>query len=132
MHQDKVSDYLTRLRNALMVYSADVVVPHTKLLESLTVVLQRDGYLARYEVVGSTPAEKKIRIYLKYDRSGKSIIRKLSRMSRPGLRKYFSAKNIPLIMSGSGVVVLSTNQGLLTDRQARAANVGGEPLCLIY
>jgi small subunit ribosomal protein S8 len=132
MHQYKLADFLTRIRNALRVSHATVETPHTKLLEKMTAVLQREGFIARYEVSGVLPSEKKIRIFLKYDTDGHSLIRKIQCVSRPGLRKYAGANNLPRVLSGSGILVLSTNEGLLTDRQARKANVGGEVLCMVY
>jgi small subunit ribosomal protein S8 len=132
MHQDIIADFLTRIRNAARVSHHAVEVPHTNLLEKMTALLQNEGYVARYEVTGDTPQTRKIRIYLKYDQAGHSIIRSIQRVSRPGLRKYANAKRLPRVVSGLGILVLSTNQGLLTDRQARKANVGGEVLCMVY
>ena len=132
MHHDTLSDYLTRIRNAMMVSHASVLVPYAKLLEQLTQLLQKEGYLARYEVVGDTPSTKKLRIYLKYDNKGYSVIRRIERVSKPGLRKYSGANRLPRVLSGAGILVLTTNQGLMTDRQARKSNVGGEVLCLLH
>jgi small subunit ribosomal protein S8 len=132
MHHDTISDYLTRIRNAMMVSHATVIIPYAKMLEQLTQLLQKEGYLARYEVMGDTPSTKKLRIYLKYDSKGYSVIRRIERVSKPGLRKYSAANRLPRVLSGAGILVLTTNQGLMTDRQARKLNVGGEVLCLLH
>jgi small subunit ribosomal protein S8 len=132
MHHDNIADFLTRIRNALSVSHATVQVPYTNLLEKLTALLQSEGYISRYEVAGDTPQDKAIRIHLKYDKAGYPVIRRIQRVSRPGLRHYAGADKLPRVFSGSGVLVLSTNSGLITDRQARKMNVGGEVLCRVY
>jgi small subunit ribosomal protein S8 len=132
MHHDSISDYLTRIRNAMRVSHATVSIPYTRILEQLTQLLQSEGYLARYEVSGDTPSTKKIKIYLKYDAKGYSVIHRIERVSKPGLRKYAGSNRLPRVLSGAGILVLTTNQGLMTDRKARQLNVGGEVLCMIY
>jgi small subunit ribosomal protein S8 len=132
MHQDTISDYLTRIRNALMVYLPTVKVPYSKICESISKILLEEGFIASYAITGDTPQTKVILITLKYTTGGFSVIKKITRVSKPGLRKYYKAKNLPKIMSGSGIIVVSTSQGILTDRVARSKNIGGEPLCTVY
>lgn len=129
MLTDPISDFLCRVRNASLARHAELVMPHSKLKENLAQVLKREGY---FEDVGVEGAGKKnIRIRLKYV-GAKCVIEGLRRMSSPGRRVYAGSTEIPKIRGGLGVVVLSTPEGVVTDREARKRNIGGELLCSIW
>lgn len=128
---DPIADMLTRIRNANMVKHETVEVPASKLKVELARVLKEEGYISDYEVKEAGKF-KVISITLKYDESGKSVITKLQRVSKPGLRSYSKSKNLQKVLGGMGVAIVSTPKGLLTDRKARKENVGGEVLCYVY
>ena len=128
---DPIADMLTRIRNAGMVAHETVDVPSSKLKVQLAKLLKEEGYIADY----SEREEGKFKVLtitLKYDANRKSVITKLVRVSKPGLRSYSKSKNLQKVLGGLGVAVVSTSKGLLTDRKARKENVGGEVLCYIY
>ncbi len=131
MNTDPIADMLTRIRNANMVSHETVEIPASKLKIELAKLLKSEGFIADYEVkeVGKF---KVLVITLKYDERRKPVISKLERISRPGLRNYCKAKNLPKVLGGLGVAIVSTSKGLLTDRKARKENIGGEVLCYIY
>ena len=131
MNTDPIADMLTRIRNASVVSHPSVEMPSSKLKVALAKLLKDEGYILDYseKVDGHF---KTLSIELKYDESNKSVISKLQRVSRPGLRNYCKAKNLPQVLGGMGVAVVSTSKGLLTDRTARKENLGGEILCYIY
>lgn len=128
---DPIADMLTRIRNAATVSHESVEIPSSKLKVELAKLMKEEGFINDYEVkeVGQF---KVLSISLKYDSNHKSVITKLERVSKPGLRHYSKAKNIQKVLGGLGVAVVSTPKGLLTDRKARKENVGGEVLCYIY
>jgi small subunit ribosomal protein S8 len=133
MIHDPIADLLTRIRNASQIGQSSVEVPHSRMKESIVKLLLNEGYVRSYETRELTEAPfKLIRILLKYDAKGYPVIRKIQRVSRPGLRKYFSVDKLPRILSGAGVAVVSTSQGLMTDRYARKMGVGGEVICTLY
>lgn len=127
---DPVADYLTRLRNAIQAGHKRLDIPASKLRRNLTRLLLEHGFIAGYTEIKDT-RQGTIRIQIKYT-DGKPSISGLRRVSRPGLRKYVGVDEAPRVLGGLGVAVLSTSKGLLTDRQARQANVGGEVLCEIW
>lgn len=131
MYNDPIADLLTRIRNASNASLPMVEVPASKLKIEIAKVLQKEGYIRSYEM-REAGNHKTLRILLKYDDSGYPLIRKLVRVSRPGLRKYYKVGNLPRILSGAGVAVVSTPKGLLSDREARKLRVGGELLCYVY
>ena len=131
MNTDPIADMLTRIRNANMVKHETVEVPASKLKVELARVLKEEGYISDYEVKEAGKF-KVISITLKYDESGKSVITKLQRVSKPGLRSYSKSKNLQKVLGGMGIAIVSTPKGLLTDRKARKENVGGEVLCYVY
>ena len=128
---DPIADMLTRIRNAAQVCHETVEIPASKLKVELARVLKEEGYIANYEVklVGKFNA---IVITLKYDENKKSVITKLQRVSKPGLKTYSKAKNLQKVLGGLGIAVVSTSKGLMTDRKARKENIGGEVLCYVY
>lgn len=130
MMTDPISDFLCRVRNAALARHADVVIPHSRLKENLAQVLKREGYVADVAVEGTT--KKNIRLTLKYTAAKKCVIEGLRRLSSPGRRVYAGCTDIPKVRGGLGVVVLSTPAGIVTDREARKQNLGGELLCSIW
>ena len=128
---DPIADMLTRIRNANTVGHTSVEMPSSKLKIQLAKVLKEEGFITDYEEkkVGKF---KVLTITLKYDAKNKPIITKLERVSKPGLRNYSKAKNLPKVLGGMGIAVVSTSKGLLTDRKARKENLGGEVLCYVY
>ncbi len=128
---DPIADMLTRIRNANMVLHETVEIPSSKLKVELAKLLKAEGYITNYEVKESGKF-KVLVITLKYDEKHKPVISKLERISKPGLRNYCKAKNLPKVLGGMGVAIVSTSKGLLTDRKARKENIGGEVLCYIY
>lgn len=132
MRTDPIADLLTRIRNACQVGKSSVEIPASKLKIEVAKLLQREGYVKSYELREDDKGQQTLRILLKYDKNGYPVIRRIQRMSRPGLRRYYKVDNLPRILSGAGTVVLSTSKGLLTDREARRERTGGEALCYIY
>lgn len=130
---DPISDMLTRLRNGSLARLASVDIPHSKMKVAIAKILKAEGFVADYTTEGGG-AKKNLRVYLRYagTRGHDQVIRGLRRISRPGLRRYVTADGIPRIRSGTGVAVLSTSRGILTDSEARTAGVGGEWLCSIW
>jgi Ribosomal protein S8 len=129
---DPIADYLTRIRNAVMAGHKIVEVPGSNLKREITKVLFEKGYILNYkfEDIGY---QGNIKIALKYHPVTKmSAIKKLERISRPGLRKYVDTNSIPRVLNGLGIAILSTNKGVMTDKEARQENVGGEVLCYVY
>ena len=126
---DPIADMLTRIRNAQMVGQVDVSMPCSKLKMSIAQVLKDEGYVEDYAVRDNGP-KKELRIGLKYY-AGQPVIERLERVSKPGLRVYKGRDDIPKVMNGLGVAILSTSRGVMTDRKARADGVGGEVLCIV-
>jgi small subunit ribosomal protein S8 len=126
---DPISDMLTRIRNANRALLQAVDVPHSKIKESIAVILKREGYIHDFAVEGKIP--KLIKMRLKYQ-GKKSVIEGLRRISTPGLRRYVGSTDIPRVHAGMGVAVLSTSEGVMTGVQARKKNIGGEILCYVW
>lgn len=126
---DPISDMLTRLRNGGRALLPHVVLPHSRLKESIAHILKSEGYVGEVAVDGKVA--KKIKIRLKYN-GKKTVIEGLKRISKPGLRKYVGATEIPRVRGGLGVAVISTPEGVMTDTQARKKNLGGELLCYVW
>ena len=129
---DPIADMLTRIRNANTAKHDTVDVPASKMKIAIANILVDEGYIAKYEMIEDGVATN-LRIYLKYgaDKNEK-IISGLKRISKPGLRVYANAEELPKVLGGLGVAIISTNQGVITDKQARKLNVGGEVLCFIW
>ena len=128
---DPIADFLTRIRNAGMARHETVVMPHSKMKAEMARILTEQGYVESYSERGDG-AKKELVIELKYDFDGRRAIRGLRRMSRPGRRVYRKQANIPRVLDGLGVAILSTSRGILTDHDARRAGIGGEVLCFVY
>lgn len=127
--QDPLADMLTRIRNAQMVGKTVVAMPSSKLKISVARVLKDEGFVADYSVSEGPKAE--LSVELKYF-EGKPVIAELDRISRPGLRNYANKNSLPSVRGGLGIAIVSTSQGVMTDRAARAAGVGGEVLCTVF
>lgn len=127
--QDPLADMLTRVRNAQMVGKPNVTMPSSKLKVSVARVLTEEGYIGGFNI--GEGAKPELTIDLKYY-EGKPVIAELDRVSRPGLRNYAGKDEIPSVRSGLGVAIVSTSKGVMTDRAARAAGVGGEVLCTVF
>ncbi len=126
---DPIADMLIRIRNAQMVGHAEVAMPASQLKASIAKVLKDEGYIEDFATREQGP-KKELRIALKYY-AGKPVIERLERVSKPGLRVYKGRDDIPRVMNGLGVAILSTSRGVMTDRKARADGVGGEVLCIV-
>jgi len=126
---DPISDMLTRIRNAQLVGHTEVAMPASKLKASIAQVLKDEGYIEDF-ALRESGAKKELRIGLKYY-AGQPVIERLERVSKPGLRVYRGRDDIPKVMNGLGVAILSTSRGVMTDRKARADGVGGEVLCIV-
>jgi len=126
---DPIADMLTRIRNASRALLPTVVIPHSRMKESVANILKAEGFVAEVAVEGKLP--KKITLRLKYE-GKKSVIEGLKRVSKPGLRNYVGATEIPRVLGGLGVAVVSTSEGVMTGQQARKKNIGGELLCYVW
>lgn len=129
---DPIADYLTRLRNAIKANHRIVEIPASNIKKELTKVLFDKGFIQNYKF-DNTSVQGTIKIALKYNPTTKqSAIVELQRISKPGLRKYVAAENIPRVLNGLGIAILSTSKGVITDKEARTQNIGGEVLCFVY
>ncbi|MBO4601681.1 MAG: 30S ribosomal protein S8 [Salinivirgaceae bacterium] len=129
---DPIADFLTRIRNAQMARSRVVEIPSSNIKKGITKILFENGYILNYKF-DDEKDNGVIKIALKYNLQTKEpVIKKLERASRPGLRKYTDVENMPRVLNGLGIAILSTSQGILSDKEAKAKNVGGEVLCYIY
>jgi small subunit ribosomal protein S8 len=128
---DPIADLLTRVRNAIMVHRASVMAPYSKLKNNVLEVLKREGYIKNFEVV-EEGNKKNIIVYLKYADNGSPVISELHRISKPGCRIYSNVDEIKPILNGIGVSIVTTPQGVLSDRECREKKVGGEVLCEVW
>jgi len=129
---DPIADYLTRLRNAIKAQHRVVEVPASNLKKEITKILFEKGYILNFKFVEDGP-QGTIKIALKYDPVNKvSAIKCLQRVSKPGLRRYAGHEAMPRVLNGLGIAIISTSKGVMTDKEARSRNVGGEVLCYIY
>lgn len=128
---DPISDMLTRIRNATRAGAPEVAMPHSRLKGEIARILKAEGYIKDF-AADKEGVQKSLRLQLRYRGGDESIIRGLRRVSKPGLRRYVAVDKVPRVVGGLGVAILSTSRGLMTDREARQANVGGEVLCYIW
>ena len=129
---DPISDFLTRIRNAIMARHKVVEVPASNLKREMTKILFQKGYILNYKFM-EDEKQGMIKIALKYDPVSKApAIKKLNRVSSPGLRKYTGYREVPRVLNGLGIAILSTSKGVMTDKEARMEKVGGEVLCYVY
>ena len=127
---DPVADYLTRIRNAQQARHVHVDIPASKLKRAMTQILLDKGYIERFINIDDGK-QGLIRLYLRYDRQGKPVIHRLTRISKPGLRKYTDARSLPRVLNGLGIAIISTSRGVMSDKEARRINVGGEVLAYV-
>ena len=129
---DPIADYLTRIRNAYLAGKKVVEIPSSKMKAAITEILCEKGYILSYKIVEGTPYNT-IKIALKYHPQTKqAAIKKIERISTPGLRKYTDVKDMPRVLNGLGIAIISTSKGVITDKEARDLNVGGEIVCYVY
>lgn len=131
MMTDPIADMLTRIRNALQIERPFVDIPTSKLKVGIANVLQREGYIWDYEIVDQEP-QSVLRVNLKYSPTGERVIQKITRVSKPGRRIYVGCVDLPEVLDGMGICVMSTNQGVLSNREAKEKKVGGEVLCEVW
>ncbi|MGC6429584.1 MAG: 30S ribosomal protein S8 [Jejuia sp.] len=132
MYSDPIADYLTRVRNAIRANHRVVEIPASNLKKDITKILFEQGYILSYKFDDST-VQGTIKIALKYNKETKEpVIKKIQRISTPGLRKYAGAKDLPRVLNGLGIAIVSTSHGVMTGKQAQRDNVGGEVLCYVY
>lgn len=131
MMTDPIADMLTRIRNAVRVERPHVDLPASKVKRGVAEVLKREGYIWDWEEVAGEPASS-LRLHLKYGPNGERVIRHVRRVSKPGRRVYSGAMKLKPVLGGMGIVVLSTSRGVISDREARQRNLGGEVLCEIW
>ncbi len=128
---DPIADMLTRIRNAGAVGYASTSMPSTKIKIQVAEVLQREGYITGFEII-EKPVQNELKVNLKYGPEGEKIMQRVVRESKPGCRIYRAAKDLPVVLNGLGIAIVSTNQGVLSDRECRAKNVGGEVLATVW
>jgi len=128
---DPIADYLTRIRNAIRVQKNKVDIPASSVIKGITKILLEEGYIKNFTEI-EDDKQGIVRVYLKYDKKRDSAITGIKRISTPGYRRYVSVDKIPRVMNGLGVAIISTSKGVITDRQARKDNVGGEVLCGVW
>lgn len=128
---DPIADMLTRIRNANMARKDRVEIPHSKLKAEIARIMKREGFISDYSTEG-VGGKRTLRMFLKYEANRTPVIRGARRISRPSLRRYVPVKEIPRVLGGMGVSIISTSVGILTDREARQRNVGGEVLCYLW
>ena len=127
-----IADFLTRIRNAYRAGNRIVEIPSSKMKVAITKILCEKGYILSYKIVEGTPYNT-IKIALKYHPQTKvAAIKKIERISKPGLRKYTDVKDMPRVLNGLGIAILSTSKGIITDKEAKQLNVGGEVVCYVY
>ena len=128
---DPIADYLTRIRNANMAKHDSVEIPASNIKKSISEILKREGFIRDYEVADENK-QGVIKVFLKYGPNGERVISGLKRISKPGLRNYVSAEDLPKVLNGLGIAIVSTSAGVITDKEARQKNVGGEVIAYIW
>lgn len=131
MMTDPIADLLTRVRNALRIQAESCVVPASKLKVSITDVLKREGFIEDYEVFANDEVRSSIRIALKYGEDGEKVVTAIQRYSKPGCRRFRGVADLPVVRGGLGIAIVSTNAGVLSDRECREKKVGGEVLATV-
>jgi small subunit ribosomal protein S8 len=130
-NQDPIADMLTRIRNANRVGRRMVLIPKSKICLGIAQVLRDEGYIEEFDSIEDASHQGQIRVKLKYSLSGDKVIHTIDRSSKPGCRVYRGVKELPEVLNGMGIAVVSTSKGVMSDRKAREANVGGELLCTV-
>jgi len=130
---DPIADYLTRVRNAIMAKHRVVDIPASNIKKEITKILKEKGYILNYKFEDEKNYQGNIKIALKYNPETKqNAIKAIERVSKPGLRQYTDADNIPKVLNGLGIAIISTSKGVITDKEAKELNIGGEVLCYVY
>ena len=129
---DPIADMLTRIRNGLQAELETVEIPASKMKIEIARILKQEGFICDYKVEGETAKEKAITVELKYGPDNQKVITGLKRISKPGLRVYANAHEVPRVLNGLGIAIISTSKGLMTDRDARKANLGGEVVAYVW
>ena len=133
MFTDPIADYLTRVRNAQMSGHKVVEIPSSNMKKAITEILHAKGYILNFKFEETENNQGNIKVALKYNaQTNLPAIKKLTRISKPGLRKYADSKTLPRVINGLGIAILSTSKGVITDKEARNLNVGGEVICHVY
>ena len=130
-NQDPIADMLTRIRNANRVGRRMVLIPKSKICLGIAHVLRDEGYIEEFDSIDDASHQGQIRVKLKYSLSGDKVIHVIDRASKPGCRVYRGVKDLPQVLNGMGIAVVSTSKGVMSDRKAREANVGGELICTV-
>jgi len=130
-NQDPIADMLTRIRNANRVGRRLVLIRNSKICKGIAQVLKDEGYIDEYDVIEDDTHQGQIRVRLKYSNNGEKVIHAIERQSKPGRRLYQKVEQLPKVLNGMGIAVVSTSKGVMSDRRAREANVGGELLCTV-
>lgn len=128
---DPIADMLTRIRNAITAKHADVEIPASKMKTAIAEILVEEGYIAGYEVI-EKELQNSLKVTLKYGAKGERVITGLRRISKPGLRVYAKSEELPRVLNGLGIAIVSTNKGIMTDKKARTQNLGGEVLAYVW
>ncbi len=128
---DPIADFLTRIRNAQQAGHRSVDIPASMIKRSMARILHDKGYISNFIDIADNK-QGILRLFLKYDSYGQPVIRELNRVSKPGLRKYAGHEQLPRVRNGLGIAILTTSKGVMTDKEARKLNIGGEVLCYIY
>ena len=128
---DPIADMLTRIRNAITAKHADVEIPASKTKKAIVDILLNEGYIESYEVI-ENPLQNSLKVTLKYGYKGERVITGLKRISKPGLRVYASCSELPKVLNGLGIAIVSTSKGIMTDKNARSQNLGGEVLAYVW
>ncbi|MDF7668952.1 30S ribosomal protein S8 [Lactobacillus sp. ESL0701] len=128
---DPIADYLTRIRNANMAKHSSVEIPASNIKKSISEILKREGFIRDYEVTDDNK-QGVIKVFLKYGPNGERVISGLKRISKPGLRNYVSAENLPKVLNGLGIAIVSTSAGVITNKEARQKGVGGEVIAYVW
>jgi len=129
---DPVADMLTRIRNANTAGHASVDIPASKIKKNIAEILVKEGYIKGFEMVEGTSVQQIIRIEMKYGAGKSKVISGIKRISKPGLKVYAEKENLPKVLGGLGIAIISTSKGLVTDKEARALGVGGEVICYVW
>ena len=132
MMTDPIADMLTRIRNALAARHERVQIPASRMKREIARILKEEGYIRDFKLLEAGHPQGILDIELKYDATHTSVIQGLQRVSKPGRRKYATCKEMPKVLGGAGIAIVSTSRGILTDHQCRAQNVGGEVLCFVW
>ena len=130
-HVDPIADMLTRIRNAVRTDKDEVKVNASRICEGIAKVLREQGYIKDYDRIETTHKQDLIRLQLKYGSDGEKVIHKISRWSKPSCREYRAVRDLPKVMGGLGIAIMSTSKGVLSDQQCRQLNIGGELLCTV-